>query len=112
VIVIGLLSAWFFVRYQALKIERGRKRDADAYSIGKALVSYMHKHNGAIPPSLSDLEFEHVDVDVSPFQLLQPGAKMSSENKRILVKAEEGNGSPLTIYIDEDGAVDWALQLK
>jgi hypothetical protein len=94
-------------RYQAGQMDARRKRDADAVSIGSALVIYRQHHGGGSPTSLKQLSFDRADVDVSPFLLLPAGSQVGKLDLDVLVTAPQGGNGKHKIMIYADGSVRW-----
>lgn len=104
-----VVGGWVFltIRNQAIDTELRRKRDADAYAIRNALILYMHQHNGALPVSLTELNFERSDVDASPFSLFDLGTRKGQLEQYVIAEADQGGNGQYRIVIYADGTVHW-----
>lgn len=104
-IVIVSAVTGLLIRGKALEAEASRKLDADGYAISRALKAYKLTHDGALPSSLHELEFDRNDVDVSPFRMFAPGTRRGELGKDVFAEAGPGGNGTTRIVIYADGAV-------
>lgn len=86
-VAIGFCASLFVV-HNSSQLEKGRKRDADAQVIATELKFYSQENNGELPSSLSELPYDHREIDLRPFVYHPKGSNIGHREVEVLAEAK------------------------